>query len=194
MPRTIRCCLPLIARIRALRHSVVSVLVPSTAAFMFLGSHVLGLGPKYCSHRFTPGGVGGRANMTTDTASPAAGQAGRAWHLKHHLRNGCARSGRFQPSGDHHRPRRRLRAAAPHALCAGAEDGTLPLLECTTGADIHSGDLVIPGDRGPMSMLFGDGLSGWPKKKAPEKICTDEAGKQTQWEESEQAVAPFFKD
>ena len=75
-----------------------------------------------------------------------------------------------------------------------AEDGTLPLLECTTGADIHSGDLVTPGNAGPISWIVGDPVSGWPKKTTPGKICTDEAGKQTLWAASEKAVGPFFKD
>lgn len=73
-----------------------------------------------------------------------------------------------------------------------AEDGTLPLLECAVGADVQSGDLIIPGDRGPASWVLGDGVSGWPRKKEPEVICTSDVGKTILWEESEVAVGPFF--
>eukprot|EP00892_Ulva_mutabilis_P004931 jgi/Ulvmu1/280/UM001_0284.1 len=73
-----------------------------------------------------------------------------------------------------------------------AEDGTLPLLECITSADMQSGDMVTPGNNGPISWMFGDAVVGWPKKKEVEKLCNDEASKKTLWEESEKAVGPFF--
>eukprot|EP00892_Ulva_mutabilis_P004919 jgi/Ulvmu1/279/UM001_0283.1 len=75
-----------------------------------------------------------------------------------------------------------------------AEDGTLPLLECITSADMQSGDMVTPGNNGPISWMFGDAVAGWPKKKAVEKLCKDEEGKKILWEESEKAVGPFFSE
>lgn len=73
-----------------------------------------------------------------------------------------------------------------------AEDGTLPLLMCTTAPEIESGDLVTPGNSGPLSWMLGDSLSGWPKKRPVENLCSSEEGKQILWEQSELAVGPFF--
>lgn len=79
-------------------------------------------------------------------------------------------------------------------FCQSAQDGTLPLLECIVGEDVQSGDLIVPGKRGVIGTIVGDGVAGWPAKRKFEKNCVSKAGQEVLWEESEKAVGPFFAD
>lgn len=66
------------------------------------------------------------------------------------------------------------------------DDGALPLLECFTSADVHSGDRIVPGTRGP--------LIGWPTKRPLQMNSASKAGQEVLWEVSEKAVGLHYKD
>eukprot|EP00892_Ulva_mutabilis_P001556 jgi/Ulvmu1/11400/UM075_0062.1 len=53
------------------------------------------------------------------------------------------------------------------------EDGALPLLQCIAGSGVQSGELYVPGDRGPVSFICKDGITGWPQRRALEDVCKD---------------------
>lgn len=79
-------------------------------------------------------------------------------------------------------------------VCQSAEDGSLPLLNCVAGSDVRSGELYVPGNQGPMSFIWADGVTGWPRKRDVEGLCRGAAVESLLWEESEKAVGPFFRD
>lgn len=79
-------------------------------------------------------------------------------------------------------------------FCQSAEDGALPLLKCIADPAVQPGDLYVPGNRGLLSLVFADGVTGRPRQQAVEDMCRDEASKSVLWEESERAVGPFFRE
>lgn len=79
-------------------------------------------------------------------------------------------------------------------FCQSAEDGSMPLLKCVADPAVQAGELYVPGDRGPLSLVFADGVTGWPRLQEVEDMCRDVCAKSALWEESEQAVGPFFRE
>lgn len=74
-----------------------------------------------------------------------------------------------------------------------APDGAMPLLHCMLASDLKPGSLVVPGVKGVLGSMMGDGVRGPPTYIEPEPLCKVPASAALLWEKSEAAVGePFF--